>query len=230
MRGGRFDRQIPLFGEEGQERIMGAVVGVAGCGGLGVTLVTALAEAGVCRYVLADPDYPGITDLNTQFIYAMSDPRPKAQIAAQWITAINPLAELEVHAERFVAGTGSMFDCCDIIADCLEDPDASAALSDYAEERGKTVVHADVSGFEGRIAVSVPGSVSIEDILDRAERRPEGSSSVGAAVSAIASMQALEVLRILSGAGASNAGRLVEFDLASMSSRTVGRPSLPSRP
>ena len=223
MIGGRFDSQAPLFGEEGQGRIMQATVGVAGCGALGVTLVTVLAEAGVSCFVLADQDYPEITDLNTQFIYAMSDPRPKAQIAAQWITAVNPLAELEVHAERFDEGTKSMFDCCDVIADCLCDPKASAVLSDYAAERGKAVVYADVCGFGGRVAVSTPGFPSIGDMVEKADPYKDPRSNVGALASAIASIQALEILRMVSGAGPSNAGTMVEFDLASMKSRTVAR-------
>ena len=223
MRGGRFDSQASLFGDEGQGRIMQATVGVAGCGALRVTLVTVLAEAGVSRFVLADQDYPEITDLNTQFIYAMSDPRPKAQRAAQWITAVNPLAELEVHAERIDEGTKTMFDCCDIIADCLCDPKASAVLSDYAAERGKTVVYADVCGFKGRVAVSAPGSSSIGEIVGKAEPYAEPRSNVGAAASAIASIQALEILKAISGAGSANAGRLVEFDLESMKSSIVGR-------
>ena len=223
MRGGRFDSQMPLFGDEGQGRIMQATVGVAGCGTLGVTLVTVLAEAGVSRFVLADQDYPEITDLNTQFIYAMADPRPKAQIAAQWITAVNPLAELEVHAERFDEGTKSMFDCCDVIADCLCDPKASAMLSDYAAERGKAVVYADVCGFEGRVAVSVPGSPGVGEMLEKVDPYAEPRPNVGAAASAIASIQASEILRMVSGTGPVNAGRLVEFDLASLTSRIVGR-------
>ena len=42
----RFERQLPVFGEEGQMRIMGSKVGIAGCGGLGVNVITQLAVAG----------------------------------------------------------------------------------------------------------------------------------------------------------------------------------------
>ena len=43
----RYDRQTALFGEEGQEKLRKARVGIAGCGGLGNIVVTDLASAGV---------------------------------------------------------------------------------------------------------------------------------------------------------------------------------------
>ena len=222
MIGGRFERQLPIFGEDGQERLMNVTVGVAGCGGLGVTLLTELAEAGVSHFVLADPDYPEISNLNRQFIYAMSDPRPKAEICAQWITAINPLAEIEVHAESFREGTETMFDCCDIVADCLDNMKDRMRLADYAYRSGKTLVHGGVCGLEGQIAVSVPGRTpSLRDMIGTCKGDAE-VPSVGAAVSAIASLEAMEVLKIASGIGTENEGKLVTIDLRSMTMESVG--------
>ena len=109
----RFDRQMPIFGEDGQQRIMNAKVGIAGCGGLGVNVITQLAMAGVSRFILADPQVPDITNLNRQFIYTASDWRPKAEVAAQWILALNPLAEVEVHSEPVTVETRAMFSGCD---------------------------------------------------------------------------------------------------------------------
>ncbi len=222
MIGGRFERQLPIFGEDGQERIMSATIGVAGCGGLGVTLVTELAEAGVSHFVLADPDYPEISNLNRQFIYAMSDPRPKAEISAQWITAINPLAEIEVHAESFREGTETMFDCCDIIVDCLDSIKDKLSLSDYAYSSGKTLVHGGVCGLEGQIAVSVPGKTpSLREMIGTS-KGDKDVPSVGAAVSAIASLQAVEVLKIASGMGTENEGKLITLDLRTMTMEKIG--------
>ncbi len=217
MIGGRFERQLPLFGEEGQKRIMDATVGVAGCGGLGVTLLTMLSEAGVSHFVIADPDYPDISNLNRQFIYSMAGQGPKAQISAQWITMVNPLAEIEVHAEKFREGTESMFDCCDIVVDCLDNMKDRMTLSDYAYRSGKTLVHGEVSGFEGQIAVSVPGRTpSLKEMIGTCPGQPDAVPSVGAVVSAVACMEASEVLKIVSGLGTESEGRLVTIDLRSM--------------
>ncbi|MBR4504583.1 MAG: HesA/MoeB/ThiF family protein [Candidatus Methanomethylophilaceae archaeon] len=222
MIGGRFERQLPLFGEEGQEKIMGATVGVAGCGGLGVTLITLLAEAGVSHYILSDPDYPDITNLNRQFIYTAGDQRPKSQISAEWITAINPLAEIEVHPEPFGEGTESMFYPCDIIVDCLDNMESRMKLADYAYGNGKPLVHGGISGFEGQIAVSIPGQTpSLRDMIGTCAGEGEGVPVFGAAVSAIAAMEAIETLKIISGMGTETAGKLVAVDFRSMSMQTA---------
>ncbi len=222
MNGGRFERQLPLFGEDGQNKIMNATVGVAGCGGLGVTLVTMLAEAGVSHFILADPGYPEIEDISTQFIYAMSDPRPKAQTTAQWITAINPLAEIEVHCEPFSKETESMFGCCDVIADCIEDIEGSLLLADYACRSGKTLVHGRACGLEGIVAVAAPENASgLKRALEEARGHDE-QPSVGAAVSAVASLEALEVLKIVSGIGTENVGLIVSLDMRAMTVEKTG--------
>ena len=44
---GRYDRQMPVFGEEGQERIRNANVFIAGAGGLGSPVSMYLAAAGI---------------------------------------------------------------------------------------------------------------------------------------------------------------------------------------
>ena len=43
----RYDRQMPVFGEEGQERIKNANVFIAGAGGLGPPVSMYLAAAGI---------------------------------------------------------------------------------------------------------------------------------------------------------------------------------------
>ena len=52
----RYDRQISLFGLEGQNRIKAVRVGLVGLGGLGSHLAQQLAYLGVTRYALVDGD------------------------------------------------------------------------------------------------------------------------------------------------------------------------------
>ncbi|MBO4798042.1 MAG: ThiF family adenylyltransferase [Candidatus Methanomethylophilaceae archaeon] len=78
---GRYDRQLLELTEEEQSRISGSSAGIAGCGGLGTTVATALASAGVSAFVLMDPDIPDETNLNRQFAYCeevlSGNPAPK---------------------------------------------------------------------------------------------------------------------------------------------------------
>lgn len=214
----RFERQLPVFGEEGQARIMGSRVGIAGCGGLGVNVITDLVEAGVCSFVLCDHDIPDITNLNRQFIYYAGDMRPKSVISAEWILALNPAADVQAVGEPVTADNGDMFAGCDVIVDCLDSFEARMALDDYSRKLGVPLVHAGVSGLHGQLYVSVPGRTpSLRDVLGTA-KDPEGPvPSVGAAVAAVAGMQAMEVLRILSGLGSACEGVLTTVDLETMS-------------
>ena len=213
----RFERQLPIFGEEGQMRIMGAKVGIAGCGGLGVNVITDLAEAGVCRYVLCDHDIPDVTNLNRQFIYYAGDMRPKSVISAEWILALNPAADVEAISEPVTSENPDMFAGCDVIIDCLDSFEARMALDEHSRKLGVPLVHAGISGLNGQLYVSVPGRTSsLRDVLGTA-RDPEGPvPAVGAAVAALAGMQAMEALRVISGLGSACEGVLVTVDLQTM--------------
>src|SRR4051812_46946121 len=61
---GRFDRQIALFGEEGQAKVAAATVAVVGVGGLGSHLVQQLALLGVRQFALIDCEELADTNRN----------------------------------------------------------------------------------------------------------------------------------------------------------------------
>ena len=202
----RYERQIPIVGEEGQAGIMGSRVGVAGCGGLGVNALTMLVEAGVADYVVCDPAVPSIADLNTQYIYAAGDKRPKCVICAEWVMALNYTAMVDARSEVIDPETAAVFYGCNLVLDCLEDPAQSRALADWCLSVGVPVVRASVDGNKGRVDVLVPGSPAPEP-------SGPGSSALGAGVAVVAGVQAGEALRILAGRPAE--ARTISIDLES---------------
>lgn len=210
----RFERQMPIFGEEGQQRIMSAVVGIIGCGGLGVNVITQLTAAGVSHFILCDHQSPELSNLNRQFIYSASDYRPKSVISAEWILALNPSAEVQSNAEPLTESNWDLFSGCDILVDCLDSFETRMIVSDMSEKMGIPMVHAGVSGFSGQIAVCVPGKTKSLREMIGTMKDPEGMiPTVGAGVSVIASMEALEVLKIISGIGTENEGKLITIDM-----------------
>ena len=210
----RFERQMPIFGEEGQQRIMSAVVGIIGCGGLGVNVITQLTAAGVSHFILCDHQSPELSNLNRQFIYSASDYRPKSVISAEWILALNPSAEVQSNAEPLTESNWDLFSGCDILVDCLDSFETRMIVSDMSEKMGTPMVHAGVSGFSGQIAVCVPGKTKSLREMIGTMKDPEGMiPTVGAGVSVVASMEALEVLKIISGIGTENEGKLITIDM-----------------
>ncbi|HDN66053.1 MAG TPA: adenylyltransferase, partial [Methanosarcinales archaeon] len=65
----RYNRQIPLLGEDGQERIRDANVFIAGAGGLGSPSAIYLAAAGIGKMVIADFDRVNVSNLNRQILH-----------------------------------------------------------------------------------------------------------------------------------------------------------------
>ena len=218
----RFERQLPIFGEEGQRRIMSAVVGIVGCGGLGVNVITQLAMAGVSRFILFDHQTPELSNLNRQFIYSAGDFRPKSVISAEWILALNPSAEIQTNSEPLTEMNGALLQGCDILVDCLDSFSARMILSDVSEKMGVPLVHGGVCGMNGQIAVCIPGRTkSLREMIGTMKDPESPVPSVGAAVSTIASMEALEVLKIISGLGTDNEGKLITLDMADWTTESV---------
>ncbi|MCQ9163106.1 ThiF family adenylyltransferase [Arthrobacter sp. STN4] len=72
----RFDRQVRLFGDRGQELLQRQKVGVIGAGGAGSLLVEYLSRLGVGELVVIDPDRIDPTNLNRLVGSRRSDVRP----------------------------------------------------------------------------------------------------------------------------------------------------------
>lgn len=59
----RYDRQVRLFGDHGQEILRQAKVAIVGVGGVGSLLAEYLGRLGVGRFVIVDPDHAESTNL-----------------------------------------------------------------------------------------------------------------------------------------------------------------------
>jgi hypothetical protein len=112
-----YDRQIRLFGEEGQRLIQKMRVGIVGLGGAGSILAELLARLGVSDFVLMDPDRVERSNLPrlvaSRFTDAIWPRKKKVDLAARNIWRANRRAQI-----RKVAGSigtqenaGKLLDC-----------------------------------------------------------------------------------------------------------------------
>lgn len=213
----RYSRQIPIFGEEGQEKLRNATVGVAGCGGLGTTLLTNLASAGIGNLVIADGDVPEISNLNRQFVYRETDSEFKAELMKKWILSVNPSVNVSTFDRRLSEDNlEDVFQDCDILVDCLDCIRIRKVLSRYAVRSGKPLVHAGVTGYTGQLTVVVPGKTpDLEQIYGTVCDTPSKSvpPSIGSMVSTLASLEATQVIQMITGIGAPFIGRMLMLDL-----------------
>ena len=115
----RYDRQLKLFGEEGQKKLKKARVCVAGLGGLGSVILTYLAMAGVGAIRIVDHGVVEASNLNRQFLYSDNDVGRKKVISAEErLRKLNPDIELEILSKTVDHGNvDALVDECDLIVD-----------------------------------------------------------------------------------------------------------------
>lgn len=204
----RYSRQlvIPGIGPEGQHKLKAAKVAVIGAGGLGTLVLGYLAGAGVGEIGVFDFGQVELSNLHRQLLYGTGDiGKLKTQLAKQRLLEINPEVEVNANeglltAENIGAALGSY----DYIADCTDNFITRAAINSACLELKKTYVHAAVYQFEGQLAVFEPHSGPCLGCLCPGAESLENQACaeagvMGPAAGAVASMQALEVLKLILG-------------------------------
>lgn len=122
----RFLRTEMLLGPEAMERLKSSRVAVFGLGGVGSWCAEGLCRSGVGEIVLIDQDTVGESNINRQLCATYPAlGRPKAEVMAERLRAINPEAAAVPIVERYEAGTRERFfeadydfiiDCIDLVA------------------------------------------------------------------------------------------------------------------
>jgi adenylyltransferase/sulfurtransferase len=210
----RYRRQMILFGDEGQERLSGAHIFIAGAGGLGSPVALSLAIAGVGTITIADYDTVDRTNLNRQILHTERDiGREKTVSAGEKLRAINP--DIRVNAvntridERNVADLAGG---ADGIVDAMDNYSARYLLNDAAVRNGIPLFHGAIRGFYGQATTILPGTTPCLKCIFPKAPPEEVFPAVGATCGIIGSVQATEVLKYLLKSGDLLTGRLFIWD------------------
>ncbi len=139
-----------FFMEPFDQRLKRAVVGIAGVGGLGSTVATALARTGIGCLILADFDNVEESNLNRQHYFIDQIGQPKVRAMAENLRRINPRVEVRTHQCCLdPAGIKALFAKAQVVAECFDKADQKQMLVEtiLAELPQVTVVAA--SGLAG---------------------------------------------------------------------------------
>ena len=139
----QFKRTEMLLGQAGMQALAAARVAVFGLGGVGGYVVEALARSGVGALTLVDADVVSRSNLNRQIIALMPDiGRPKVQVAAERIAAINPEARLECRQVFFATDNAADFDFAayDYVVDAIDAVPSKVCLITQAQAAGVPVI------------------------------------------------------------------------------------------
>jgi molybdopterin/thiamine biosynthesis adenylyltransferase len=233
----RYSRQImlPEVDIAGQQALVDATVVIVGLGGLGAPAALYLAAAGVGRLVLVDDDDVELSNLQRQIIHQQNDiGTPKVDSAAITVRQLNPEVTVETHQFRLdTAGFESLFSGASVVVDATDNFSSRYQINQACWQQQIPLVSAAAIRWEGQISVFDPraGDSPCYQCL-----YPNGDDSalncaengvIAPLVGIIGSCQALETIKVLTGAGESLVGYLLFFDGLRMEWRKLKLPKDP---
>ncbi|MEJ2321612.1 MAG: molybdopterin-synthase adenylyltransferase MoeB [Gammaproteobacteria bacterium] len=217
----RYSRQIrlPQIGAGGQEKLASARVLVIGMGGLGSPAALYLASAGVGQLVLSDFDRVELSNLQRQVIHretALNE--PKALSAKQTIAALNSDVDVtaidwQLAEDELAQQVGQ----ADVVLDCSDNFETRFAVNAACVEARTPLVSGAAIRFDGQLTTfdfRQDGSPCYHCLFG-GEGFAESCAAEGIlspVVGVIGVLQALEAVKLVTGAGATLSGRLLLFD------------------
>ncbi len=210
----RYDRQIKIFGEEGQEKLKKAKVFIAGAGGLGSSISIYLAVAGVGKLRMVDNDIVTLDNLNRQILHWGNDiGKKKLESAEEKLKKINSNAEVEVISETIDKdNVTDLVGDCDMIVDAMDNFAARYVLNKTALIRKIPFFHGAVNGFYGQATTIIPGKTACLRCIFPAAPPPTAPPVVGVTPGIIGCIQATEVIKYILGTGSLLENRLLMWD------------------
>ena len=234
----RYARHIVLkeIGGAGQQALLGATVALIGAGGIGSPAIQYLAAAGVGRLRVIDDDVVDLSNLQRQTLFGTADiGRPKAEVAAERVAAMNPDVSIEPVTVRIDADTAdALLAGADLILDGCDNFGTRLAISDAATRLRIPLVSAAVGQFDGQLGVWRGWEADkpcyrclVGDDPGRPDISCADQGVLGALTGVVGSLGAMEAIRALTGYGDDPAGRLLLVDALAFRFRTISVPKDP---
>jgi molybdopterin/thiamine biosynthesis adenylyltransferase/rhodanese-related sulfurtransferase len=225
----RYSRHIiiPEFNIEGQKKLKAAKVLVIGTGGLGSPMLLYLAAAGVGTIGIVDFDVVDDSNLQRQVLFDVKDVgRPKVEAARERILGLNPHINVIAYNEHLSSKNAlEIFKDYDVVADGTDNFPTRYLVNDACVLTGIPNVYASIYRFDGQVSVfNYNNGPNYRDLYP--EPPPPGlvpscaeGGVLGVLPGIIGSLQANEVIKVITGIGETLSGRLFSFDALNFTTR-----------
>ncbi|MFL5748038.1 MAG: molybdopterin-synthase adenylyltransferase MoeB [Niastella sp.] len=231
----RYNRHIiiPGFGLAAQQKLKAAKVLVVGSGGLGSPVLLYLAAAGIGTIGIVDFDVVDDSNLQRQVLFGVNEiGKPKVDAAKARLQALNPHLEFVLYNTQLTSQNAlDIIKDYDVVADGTDNFPTRYLVNDACVLLGKPYIYASIFQFEGQVSVFNYRHANGERGPNYRDLYPtppppglvpscaEGGV-LGVLPGIIGSLQALEVIKVITGVGEPLAGRFYIFDALNFESRT----------
>lgn len=236
----RYSRHLTLpdVGLAGQSKLKQARVLLIGAGGLGSPAALYLAAAGVGTLGIVDFDLVDRSNLQRQILHGTADiGTAKTESARRRLRDVNPHVAVETFAERLSAQNGlDILKSFDIIVDGSDNFPTRYLVNDACVLLGKPDVYGAVFRFDGQVSVFSSRQGPCYRCLYAEPPPPDLVPScaeggiLGVLPGIVGSLQALEVIKLITGIGEPLTGRLLLFDGRRMQFRELALERDPDCP
>jgi molybdopterin/thiamine biosynthesis adenylyltransferase len=225
----RYQRHImlPEIGEAGQEKLKASKVLVIGAGGLGAPVLQYLTAAGVGTIAIIDDDVVNEDNLHRQILYGGHDlGKLKTIISKQKLNSLNPFVNHEIFNIRLKPANALDFiSHYDFIVDATDNISTGYLINDACVIKGKPWVYGTLQSFEGQVSTfNFHHSPSLRCIFPAGTDRADNGSSqmglFGVLPGIIGSLQAAEVIKMITGIGKPLLGKLLVYNMLTHSVNT----------
>lgn len=232
----RYARHLVLaeVGGPGQQRLRAATVLIVGTGGVGSPAALYLAAAGVGALRIIDGDVVSLSNLQRQILFDTRDiDRPKVEIAAERLRAINPHVRVEAVNQSITAeNAAEILKGIDVVLDGTDDFNTRHIVNAACVAAGVPLVSGALGRWSGQVGV-FEGRPCYQCLVPDVPPDAETCARVGiigALAGVIGAMAALEAIKLITGAGKPLTGRLMLYDGLAATSRVVAVTADPGCP
>ena len=232
-----YQRQLvlPELGTGGQARLKEASVLIVGAGGLGSPAALYLATAGIGRLGIVDDDVVEVSNLHRQILHTTDAlGMLKVDSARAGLQARNPHIAVIPYAERFTPKNAlALAREYDVVVDASDNFPTRYLVSDACVLSRTPYVFGSVYQFEGQCSVFAPGGPCYRCLFPEsppAHLVPSCTESgvFGVLPGIVGSLQALEVVKLLTRIGTPLVGQMLLFDARALQFQTVAVPRNPA--
>ena len=222
----KYSRQImlPQIDIAGQEKLNEAHAVIVGLGGLGSPVAMYLATSGIRKLTLIDDDQVDVSNLQRQVIHnENSIGKKKVTSAKESIEALNSdcivnIIDWRLNEQEFEDRLAEV----NVLVDCCDNFETRFLLNRVCFKTKTPLVSGSAIRWEGQLTTfimkeSTPCYQCLYDDNSATDQNCSQNGIVGPVVGIIGSMQALETIKVITGAGTLSVGELTLFDGLDMS-------------